>query len=462
MLIAISGRKSSGKTTLAEILLQKGFQKASFATGLKEYVGELYNWTQADMNSQAGKEAILNQPVFWDDGKCKQLSELIGENLVFGENKSFIKRREALQYIGTEVLRRHNPDFHLNEFNKRYLNGNFVCDDIRFPNELKMLKNMGAICCYLIRPYFWEYINHESEVAVSYVDFENVIVNDGSLHKLIIKFNIFFNNLIVENDKVEKKRLFDKNELLNTLKENYYDTKICAKKLNCSRDNIVWWATSYMIDISRNSYKLNHNAFNVPNFENSYWAGLLSADGCIKKHLKYSYLLELSSLDYELVNGFKSFLKTDKPIYLNSQKSNNKIKYHMTVSSPYLVEDLKSWNVEPRKSKYNKIPDCIRSNEELLCYWLVGLIDGDGSIYKIKKANNIGISILASLEIVKFINNWLNIPCCFVQEKNIDNLFNLKFSGKNVVKLYNKIYRGMGLKRKWEKVAPFIDRKWHH
>ena len=95
-----------------------------------------------------------------------------------------------------------------------------------------------------------------------------------------------------------------------------------------------------------------------------------------------------------------------------------------------------------------------------MSYWLVGLIDGDGSIYLTENKKNIGITILASKQIIEFIRNWLEIPCCFCQEKKIDNLFNLKFSGRNSIALYNKIYKGVGLNRKWDKVKPFLTKVW--
>jgi hypothetical protein len=126
---------------------------------------------------------------------------------------------------------------------------------------------------------------------------------------------------------------------------------------------------------------------------------------------------------------------------------------------------LKLWNLEPRKSRFNKVPDCIKGDWNLLSYWLVGLIDGDGSIYVYKDQRgykNIFITILASKEIIDYVNKWLKIPCSVNQEKNIDNLFNLKYCGKNSVALYNKIYKGIGLARKWDKVIPYLNKEWHH
>ena len=105
-----------------------------------------------------------------------------------------------------------------------------------------------------------------------------------------------------------------RNELIELLESCNYDTAKAAKKLKCSRDKIIWWATKHLVRIPRNTYKHNINVFSVFNEESAYWAGLLSADGCIKKHLVYDYLLELTSDDQELVVGFKKFIQSNKPI----------------------------------------------------------------------------------------------------------------------------------------------------
>ena len=69
------------------------------------------------------------------------------------------------------------------------------------------------------------------------------------------------------------------------------------------------------------------------------------------------------------------------------------------------------------------------------------------------------IDILAPLQIINFLEEWLGIPCYKHQEKDIENLFKLTFCGKNSLNLYNKIYKGVGLKRKWDKIVPFLNKK---
>lgn len=458
MLIGLAGRHGCGKSTVANILVSEyGFQKASFAAALKEYVASIFQWELEDLFSQTGKEALLSKPVVWDSETCRKLSVLSNLNIRFKGEKILHSRREALQFIGTDVLRDADQLFHINEFKKRFCNGDrFVCDDVRFHNELQMLKDIGAICIFIIRPYFWKYSNHLSEITLTRHHFDNVFVNDSSKHKLERKIRMFFDTSFSK-----KPPAVSKKEIVELLRNNNYNTNLCAEKLNCSRDKIVWWATKHMIRISRNKYSLNEESFAKPTKESAYWAGLLSSDGTIKKHLKHDFLLEFPNNDRELVEGFKKFLGTEKPISA-IKREGKKTKYSITVSSPYLIEDLKLWNLEPKKSRVNKIPDCLKGNDELMSYWLVGLIDGDGSIYKTYNGKNVSITILASKEIIDYVGDWLKIPSSVSQEKDIDNLYNRKFSGKYSVALYNRIYRGIGLPRKWNRVVPFLHKKWHH
>jgi hypothetical protein len=192
MIIGIGGKKFSGKTTLAQTFIDHGYQKASFATSLKEYVGELYGWTQEQLNTPEGKESLLDYPVAWDEPTCDRLSqiiglEILGSNIVFTGKSTFKTRREALEYIGTDVLRQHDEGFHIKEFKRRFANGLYVCDDLRFPNELEVLKQINGYCVYLIRPRIQLSSNHASENSLSASDFENVLMNDGTKEELYKK-----------------------------------------------------------------------------------------------------------------------------------------------------------------------------------------------------------------------------------------------------------------------------------
>ncbi len=377
MLIGLAGRKSSGKTTLANIILQKGFKKASFAAGLKEYVGTLYNWTLDDLNSQTGKESLLSSPVAWDEKKCDQLSKLTGMNLKFIEPVCFPTRREALQYIGTDVLRKHDPHFHLNEFKKRYSVGDFICDDLRFPNELKMVEEIGAISCYILRPYYWDYTNHSSETALNYNQFDYVIMNDSSQESLVKTFKPFAEKILSANSQEYKKIKFDRTTIVKTLKSNNYNLKFTSKILGCGVDKLNELISTYLIFVPKNKSIINHESFCIPTKENSFWASYISINGAIKKNPKYQYVINIKDDNFDRILEFKKFIKTNIPVF----KKNDK--WEMTIYSPYIIHDLKLWNIKPTKEKQTKIPCCIKDNKEFLGEWLHAMISMKSGIHSI-------------------------------------------------------------------------------
>lgn len=455
MIISFSGRKNSGKTTLAKILMQRGFQKISFADKLKELVSEIYSWPLTELSDSIKKEEKLDPPVQWGKNEAQVLERLINSHSKLDSTpRTFYTRRQSLQYIGTEVLRKYDNDFHVKSVrNKIKLGNDYVLDDVRFPNELEELNNLDAITIFILRPYYFDdYSNHTSETNINYTMINNVIVNDGSLHKFLRKSKMFLESVLSSRTPViSKKKLYQLLEDLN------YDTSKTAEVLKCSRDKIIWWATKNLIYIPRNIYKHEHSVFSTPNPESAYWAGLLSADGCIKKHLKHGFLLELSSDDFNLVEGFKKFVQSNKPI-CSKTRSNGKTGHTFIMSCPFIIEDLKLWCVEPRKSKYNKIPDLIRDDKELLKYWLIGLIDGDGSIHP--QGNSICICFVASKEIVDFVYDTFDSSGKIYSEKEIDNLYCLKYYGNNAIDFYYEIYKpSFGLDRKWKKMEDFILNK---
>lgn len=456
MIISLSGRKGSGKSTLANLLTNHGYKKVSFADKLKELTAELYGWELTSLYDATAKEEILPHPVQWDETKAQKLAKLINATKPLNsQSREFKSRREALQFIGTEVLREYDSQFHVKEFKKRIdPNENYVMDDCRFFNELATLKSLNAHCVFVMRPYYFSYSNHISETELNRNHFDYVLINDRSESTLKKRFARHLAALArssVKNDELANR------DVLRSLLENKTTTQI-ANQLGKSRDAVVWWANGHLLPIKRNKYTHNRDAFSIPSKESAYWAGVLSSDGTIKKHLKYDYILELTSTDESLVKGFSNFLQSNKPVYVK-QPDKGRLQHAVSICCPYIIEDMKLWCIEPRKSKLNKIPDCIRDSE-LIDYWVVGLIDGDGTICE--QGTSFTISVLASLQIVEYLKNHYAINGHIYPEKDIENLYSLKYHGKYAVEFYNRVYRGLGLKRKWDKTLPFIDKAWMH
>lgn len=198
--IAIAGRKNSGKSTISKYLIEnEGFQRISFADYLKSLTINVFNLEEKYVYDQSLKEAkILN--IYTDLDFYKKISKYINDDLTYLCKKTIYieSPRDLLQFVGTDVLREHDINFHvkktllkINE-NKHI---NFVCDDLRFPNELDGLRSVNAEEYFVMRPKNWNISNHSSENSIRWFDVNSKIINNYSIEELLEAFRIrHFNN----------------------------------------------------------------------------------------------------------------------------------------------------------------------------------------------------------------------------------------------------------------------------
>jgi|ERR1035437_8513311 hypothetical protein len=464
MIISISGRKRAGKSTIANYLCnERGFIKASFADFLKNLVCHAFNIDRNYLETVKDKKEfslVLNDVL----GRIREYCN-IPNNYDFEIKSSlvFSSYREVLQYIGSELIRKYDNNFHV-KIMENFLHENSdkdICvDDTRFPNELQLLKKMDGLCYFIIRPNYFDVSNHQSETSLRWKDFdeEYIMINDVTEKKFIKKFK---DHLDAKN----KDTKYDRKYFIELLEKFNYDTKAAANSIHCSTDKIVWWCNRFNIKLSKKKYTSDNSAFLEANDISAYYAGLISADGCIKKSgkSKTCYVLELSSTDKCLVEGLKKYCESNKPIY-ETQKSIGKKQYAFVVNNPYIIENIKYWDLEPRKSKNNKIPSVLKINQNFINDWIVGLIDGDGSVYthKMKRCQTtyITISVLGSKEVLDFIIDHLSIsPTSYGIHKKIEELYEIKYFYNKAIEIYRKLQLSSkyGLKRKWDKFIPFLQ-----
>ena len=191
-IIGFAGRLQSGKTELANICTEFGYEKLSVATPLKTMIAACLLETVEGVNML--KTAKLNYVFDKDDQEyisyCTRVPfEIVHDKL---EGKVFENTREMMQFIGTEIIREYNPNWHVDELKKLIKDDvKYVIDDIRFPNELALIQELGGVCWCVVRPKINNVINHDSEISLPWNMFEHVIVNDGSLVELQNKWRNF-------------------------------------------------------------------------------------------------------------------------------------------------------------------------------------------------------------------------------------------------------------------------------
>ena len=185
-IIAFGGRKESGKSELAKICAKFGYKRVSFALPLKRLISTLIHRDLSEIN------ALKTVKMDWsfteeDMVTIHEMTEIpidiLKDKML---NRTFENVRELLQYIGTDVIRAYHNDWHVEQIAKMIDNDEkYVIDDVRFPNEKNMIDSLGGVCWFVVRPKIDNVSNHESETSISWKDFDNVIINDGTREDLV-------------------------------------------------------------------------------------------------------------------------------------------------------------------------------------------------------------------------------------------------------------------------------------
>ena len=132
MIIGICGLIGSGKGTVADILVDQGFKKVSFADKLKDGVSTIFGWDRAML------EGDTDESRTWREQR---------DNFWSSETKMEVTPRLVLQLFGTDCMRNGFDDgVWVSLLKKTILDnpGNYVVPDVRFENEIAMLRDIGG------------------------------------------------------------------------------------------------------------------------------------------------------------------------------------------------------------------------------------------------------------------------------------------------------------------------------
>jgi dephospho-CoA kinase len=170
MLIALTGKKQSGKTEAASYLVGRGFARINFKDSLIEELIEKF----PDLLEEIHK-------ITFSPGMNYEPREL------FKQKTPLVRR--LLQNYGTNVRRRDNEFYWVNRWVNKYLfslNEDVVVDDCRFLNEAETIRNQKGIIIRIERDSISK-DSHISETEMDLIQPDFVITNDGSLLDLYIK-----------------------------------------------------------------------------------------------------------------------------------------------------------------------------------------------------------------------------------------------------------------------------------
>ena len=195
MIIGVCGFIGCGKDTVADYLVNfHEYRRESFADSLKDSVAAVFGWDRTMLEGRTKESREWREQV--DPWWAKRLA------------MPTLTPRWVLQYWGTEVCRKtfHDDIWIASIENKlRQSKDNIVISDVRFPNEIKAIKNLGGKIIWVTRgelPEWYDdavkavngsnyHINemkrrqiHSSEWAWVNTEFDDTIANDSTIDDL--------------------------------------------------------------------------------------------------------------------------------------------------------------------------------------------------------------------------------------------------------------------------------------
>ncbi len=237
-------------------------------------------------------------------------------------------------------------------------------------------------------------------------------------------------------------------KIIKLYKEGYKPTFI-SKKLKCSISKIC--KLTRKLNLTRSletrylKYSVNEDYFDIIGDEQAWLIGLLAADGCIHKN-KYISLGQSGPQGLKLIKYVKQILNfTGKVFIRNPRKKTHQTEYVIQITSKKLCDQLRKYNIIPRKSLVYKFPIKLKP---YLYSFLRGYIEGDGCI-RIYKINNpkkyLGIGFLGTSEFINKCQELIPIKSCNVKIKRCKNVNDLKFQGVKAVQFGNLLYENKNL-----------------
>jgi hypothetical protein len=221
VIIAICGFQGVGKDTFSNYLVSNyEFKKFSFAAATKDVLTNMFGWDRNLLEGDTIESRIFRETIdsWWAD-------KLSIPDLT---------PRKILQMVGTDLFRNHfNCEIWVHIVEKKIIDmlkvnpsQNIIISDCRFPNEIKMVKNLGAKLIHIQRnlpEWFEKYKRgedcdealklHLSETSWIREDFDYLIENSynneiGEFESQIDSFIEDKFNIKINIELKNKKRLY--------------------------------------------------------------------------------------------------------------------------------------------------------------------------------------------------------------------------------------------------------------
>ena len=147
-IIGMCGLKGQGKNSVGSIIKThfKDWELVSFATTLKDAVASMFGWNRDWL------EGITEESRAWREQPDEYWSKKFGRE---------VSPRIIMQEFGTNLVReKWLASFWIDSLEKNIMNSdkNIIITDVRYPNEMEMVKRLGGEL-WLVNvgdlPYYW-------------------------------------------------------------------------------------------------------------------------------------------------------------------------------------------------------------------------------------------------------------------------------------------------------------------
>jgi hypothetical protein len=204
MIIGIAGKAATGKTTAAKHmapLMDMACKIVPMAMVLRDEVEEFLRAVGADESvplvygDQDDKVRVFYVDEQQAQKQCPKWSHFVSEHQEIQDipGQTAVTVRRILQWWGTEYRRAEDADYWTKAWGRKVKQFDLehmyvLVDDVRFINELNVIKEYGGLIVKIERPGFDGANNHASETSLDDYDaWDGKILNDGTLEEFKVK-----------------------------------------------------------------------------------------------------------------------------------------------------------------------------------------------------------------------------------------------------------------------------------
>jgi hypothetical protein len=172
-IIGITGKKFSGKDTTGEYLIDKyNYKRFAFADVIKDICKTIFGFDDEQLHGN--KKETVDE--YWDTTP-RELLQFIGTDLFRNQIGTVLPK--IGENIWVEVLKKKIIDRLKNNPDEK-----IVVTDVRFQNELQMIKDLGGC---IVR------INRTSEINISNENSSNVHISESFIDDFAVDYDILNN-----------------------------------------------------------------------------------------------------------------------------------------------------------------------------------------------------------------------------------------------------------------------------